>query len=716
MKRRRQSKKKQRFNRALNQESLEGVTIASQVLNDLYGIPKQEALDYLWFTSGEPDYMLIMRLKRALYSFDNNYSRTLDDLEDKISKHERWLEDAKEHPITRKVLDTKLDSDIIINALHAAGAKRTATVGPGEESSIYNLSGWYELETYVLGVAHKVDKYDPNQKLNHLRILLGSIRAVFDEGGIEIAQKYTGDLVAEIRSANVFSNPSMFGTADLLPGLLLKEGVEAVPVIETVDSFKDYYIKLEGRLGVNILNLFSAEDADRLELVRKVANGIETLRAAGIDLRDAYRLVNGTNTVQRLELFEYLCDNSKSFVTYQNLRRVGIKDDEYANFLISHGHLMVNVQAGQATLMDVVGQIAKTPSQIKAAASLLRNAASFALSPDSRAITEIASGYAFADLVIDDYFQAIITGQPNKAKLALLLGYYEPDSAWLSNIRRQIREANDDDFNWDSQVTSLKDLEARLKKLKPTEKKTTDKIETQKQIDWYELMWASLKSQDVPETTLAAVESANQKLTDSLAYRLRNIWKTQTDSLEEFSTDVVELYDTEGFQMVLRSPILFSSYKQMLGSKGSDFGAKIKEISLTQKTNLYRALHRFLIPESPYSPIEIEEVPEAEKIDISKFKSASRVIVWGGQYSSDAKKRIRQSVPNRSVEVYDIFNKKTDVDGLTQSDVIIWVTTSNNHPSYYAVKRHSKTKGIGFYHFSRSGTNALVDFLKGLGT
>ena len=66
------------------------------------------------------------------------------------------------------------------------------------------------------------------------------------------------------------------------------------------------------------------------------------------------------------------------------------------------------------------------------------------------------------------------------------------------------------------------------------------------------------------------------------------------------------------------------------------------------------------------------------------------------------------------VKIFDYSNRRSDANTLLPTDLVVWVTTSNNHPSYHAIKSHCKAHGIGFYHFGQSGQKPLISFLQQL--
>lgn len=87
-------------------------------------------------------------------------------------------------------------------------------------------------------------------------------------------------------------------------------------------------------------------------------------------------------------------------------------------------------------------------------------------------------------------------------------------------------------------------------------------------------------------------------------------------------------------------------------------------------------------------------------------------MVFGGQYRRGIKKDISAVGNGVPVEVIDIFERGRPISSLAKGDMVVWVTTSNDHSTYHKVKGHCKKNDIDFYHLNRGGNNALIELIK----
>ena len=340
---------------------------------------------------------------------------------------------------------------------------------------------------------------------------------------------------------------------------------------------------------------------------------------------------------------------------------------------------------------------------------MINRAPDFALSPDSSTLVEIVRSYPNADLVLKDYFEAIHGNEPYRARVALMLGMIRPDASRLSTIRRNLSTIPDGELSWVNDIISDRDLERRILAYRQG-MRTLSIVPTPGQVHWYDALISSLKAQNAEEATFEAVSIAYNKLGNPFSYRLRNIWATQPETLDDFCTDVDEFHGSEAFRFLISNSFLFAGYKEKLAARDEDFRQSVRQIISSKNSNPYAELLKLLAPDAELLQRYVEEDTDVETVEPSRVKYG-RIIIWGGQYSREAKERIKAAVPDTPVEVFDLFNRKRDVEGLGSSDAVIWLTKSNEHPSYYLIKGYCKSHGIGFYHFNRSGYQSLIDFL-----
>ena len=143
---------------------------------------------------------------------------------------------------------------------------------------------------------------------------------------------------------------------------------------------------------------------------------------------------------------------------------------------------------------------------------------------------------------------------------------------------------------------------------------------------------------------------------------------------------------------------------------------KIREAICSSSPNVYGELCDVLRVQTDLSSVipdvEMNDVP-AETIDKGVI-NCDMVIVWGGRYTRKSKNKIIATgiEIGKDVLVFDYFSRRREVQGLKNTDVVIYVTDFTSHPVYHLVKGECRRKGVGFYHFAHGGHNLLIDFIR----
>lgn len=120
-------------------------------------------------------------------------------------------------------------------------------------------------------------------------------------------------------------------------------------------------------------------------------------------------------------------------------------------------------------------------------------------------------------------------------------------------------------------------------------------------------------------------------------------------------------------------------------------------------------VQRALLDEKDSSLDELD----VERIDKAypKKYDCDRVIIWGGQYRSEEKDRIKKNIGKKEVLIYDIFNNSSDFKGLKDTDLVVIVTSSISHSLYNNLRRHCKKRKIPCLHSRHSGIHPLTEFV-----
>jgi hypothetical protein len=271
-----------------------------------------------------------------------------------------------------------------------------------------------------------------------------------------------------------------------------------------------------------------------------------------------------------------------------------------------------------------------------------------------------------------------------------------PDAVTLKSIRTRLRETEDNELSGIHEITKATDLISKLnhcKKVRPVSLK-----EQRHELGWYELM-----SQNNPPSNL---EEAYGLLPPELKTRLRSVWKTNPIKLEQFCSDVISFSGMDFYRLVLKNQTFFQAYRSRLGDER--ISSAFQDWNQDNDSNHYRRLNDLLIQSHQVHAVQPEPIKDFEDIESIDF---NRLIIWGGQYDRAAKQKIRESVGSR-IEIYDIFNRKTDVSHLREGDVVVCVTASMSHPLEKAIRQKCDSQGIPFYRYGRGGYSSLIGFLE----
>ncbi|MBW2981834.1 DUF2325 domain-containing protein [Candidatus Woesearchaeota archaeon] len=678
-----------------------GKEIAIKAMSEI-GYSRRESRKLIDIAYSEPSLKIKEALKKTFGKVDEKFSTVISELENSVNEYKRWYSKAIKDPAVQKVIEQEVnaeDMDNILLEFQPEGWPRT-----DGGCSIPEILGSVDIMNVFSDMPEKLD-INPEVRFQHIGMLVSSLKEMWQKSrkNIDITSRYLQDILNEVLK-NIWV-PSGVDRIRWFRNVFYHRAEEGIRVIERIDREKKSYLSIKGRDEAEIFMAIPTTELPAYQAVTIVAEGLKKLQRSAVAC--VRELVVQNEEDQRLELFTYIVDNPDSLKLYKQLRRQGLSAVNYSDFILNYRSVPIKLKDGEKTAAEIVEEISEKKSQGRAAITLMGNITSLALDPEAEKIVAVAESYPNADIIIDDYIKAVSSGEINRPKVLLKIGDLKPDSKQLKILRVRLEQIPDRELaGWDESPN----LEKRILRYKLSEA-VKSRPQQQKPKIWYELCTLNLQRQG---KDVELLQRAYNILSDFDRKRMRNVWMTQPETLDSFCSDVDELYTTKSFQMILESHNLFDSYKEQLKANGA-FASKLREFAAKDEGNLYPGLVELLKIEPDQQEIVKEpEPPAIEDISPVQF-DYSRIIVWGGQYSSEQKSKIEAAVPEGiEIKICDLFNKRRNITGLQSSDAVICVTTSNLHSTYWRLKKYCKDHDVGFYHVGRSGHQPLIDFLQKL--
>ena len=174
---------------------------------------------------------------------------------------------------------------------------------------------------------------------------------------------------------------------------------------------------------------------------------------------------------------------------------------------------------------------------------------------------------------------------------------------------------------------------------------------------------------------------------------VRNMWRTQPQSLVDFSHEVVN-HGNEQYFRCLANPAIYSLMKNWMQTHDSSFINSLVEGNAYQRAIELSQTQQH----SERAPQLIQELPLAEP--------TGRIAVWSETHSNASRASVRANCEGAEILFYGMDKRARHMP--TEIDAVIWVTTGSDHSAYYSIKHKCNARGIPFYHVNQPGVDALV--------
>ncbi len=699
----------------MDRESKIDDEIGTKTAELLLDINCHEAKRFLELAFEEPDIDLFRTMRRTMLSVDKRYLRSLELIEKKIADYERWIKKVNKYPIMSRLRSKNLTDQQIRDTLDEITSRNLDDDTIRKANQEFDETwGWeYRIGGHSLEKILELREKDENflKNMYILRGIVNEFRDIFKEGNIIATQQYVSDFANELKKCNPFRIPGPeLGEKTNLVYSIVNHAERAQPILEIMRKNKDTYLKIMKKYQIEVLGLLKENDIPRPELTELVVRGLEHMEERGVAIKTVYELVNCVPHEGRLVLFEHIRDNPNVVSIFRNLRNVQITAREFADFLLDYASL--NVLPLDRSLLSIIEDVVRMPSQKEAGACLLVNGEQFAFSNNSKDIYQIAKKHATAHKILNDYFEASELQEQNKANLILRLGLEGIPPQRYKQIKGKIDELSDEGLAEINSIKSYSELEKAILTHSSDKKSTKEGKSVKKHIrsSWYETL---IKSAD--EEKYELISKTYHSLSPDYINRLREVWVNCPESLFSFCQHVVRIGASSVFQMLLKDSHLFSEYRKRL--QDEDFCRSIEQIVSSQDRNPYRVLIKILSNEAEHfrlledRPVDIEE----KRPSLSDYK---RVIVACSGYSGEAKIKIRNSL-GIEVEFIETRINKRYLPSLRSDDLMIFITSSQKYPNnlsshsaYFILKQYAKSNDIDFYHFNHAGYKSLINLFQ----
>ncbi|MBI2547725.1 hypothetical protein HYW21_00070 [Candidatus Woesearchaeota archaeon] len=676
-------------------------------LGKVYGFSEPEARELLRLSLEVDDHRVISTLKKVLFDIDSAYPKTLRRFREELQCYESVAASAASSPLVQRVREREIDDDSLEQALLDVHAP----IDPDSETPVGSIS-WGLAKRDLSSV---VDLWD-DIGVAHLKEVTDYLEHLFSDAGPEMTTTFVKAFVEEIRRAEIaliFETPEskQFSLMERTVARALFECGSAIPpLLQNVDRYRPSYVELNDRHKLVIFQTLPLTVYRDSFSVCYTAERTRAVEEAGIDLKHLVELVRAAPSEVSYELLDLCAQRPQVIVPHITLKRHGITPRQYVDFLLTtHDEPWIS-DGHPKTFGDTVAEFSQG-SRARAASFIVEHGAELVGIPDAKAVADILRDYTEASILLGDYLGAVRANQQQRGQLLLKIGQAAPDAPLLKNLRTLLRTTPESGvadilqgYEGADRTLDPKGLERRLGKCRSSAS-VSERTIPREYIPWQDL--ASQTLEGVPRTR-DVFQRAFDQLEPQDQHQLRNIWRTERASLETFCDHVDRFYPAPSYRLVLGSHTLFTAYKSRLRMQDPRLTDALTAVCSAEISNPFPLLYQALCPE-----VAEEELPSATLLSEQDHKArqkirCSRLLVWGGQYKTEARSRIESAIPGLPVVIMDDYNRRREIKIIRDGDGVITVTTSISHPLYTAVKQHCKTNGIPYADHHQSGVDSLL--------
>ncbi|MDP2749230.1 MAG: DUF2325 domain-containing protein, partial [Nanoarchaeota archaeon] len=325
------------------------------------------------------------------------------------------------------------------------------------------------------------------------------------------------------------------------------------------------------------------------------------------------------------------------------------------------------------------------------------------LADNTSFVYDVATKSKIAPVILKDYLEYSADGNELK-KNALIAIFYENSSAFdMNHMRKKLKSISNE---------ALAAIEINARNLhKLSDEKIVEKKEKAKkqEITFLDLVLRSADDKD-KEKVINAYSTLKSEFLEN---KLKQVYTRAEKSLPAFCDHVIGLGENargiELLRVLLKSPVLFEAYLLKLPENGQ-LHQQLENVSVSGM-NIYSSLRDVLVDNERF--VVEENIQRHETAATQPEAIFRRIVIFGGQYSTEAQQRIEEASPVDIRMLDQSPGKRVDAgvstSGIMGGDAVIWVTASSSHPHYYGVKKHCKENNIRFYHLGTSGVNSLIN-------
>ncbi|MCI5064641.1 hypothetical protein MRY87_02825 [bacterium] len=462
-----------------------------------------------------------------------------------------------------------------------------------------------------------------------------------------------------------------------------------------------------------LVRVFPIPESYPAASVRTAVEGIKALLDKKMRPSDVRELLTSIPEEERLGLLRSLRRNPAGYTLYRAVHRHGVTPEQCARFLLDEGD--VSLSDGTSATNRLI-ELGRRKSQGKTVAFFVREGIALLQEESDERFFECIASYSEAHEILPFYQAARERGEEAKREAYLCIGKQPPEPGKLLPVLRAVSDMEAEalqvllDEKGDRFVASLT---ASPKEEREPSSPPSPSLNRRGR-EWFSELAEQFAGSGATVAQQGVLAKLHAALPDSEKARIRAVWQYNQALLSPFCDIALVHHETEGFQNIMRDSALFFGFLGKLEEDLEGTTEALRKALRSGDQNSYRPLARWLLcSEEDLRLYDGEERAPAEDL-LGKEFHYSRVIIWGGEYTPERRKKIEAALEDVPIVIHDSRSLRSDASQLTPSDLVIWITRGMAHSDYYGIRRVCRNRGVDQYHFSQTGSEPIIAFLRDL--
>lgn len=442
----------------------------------------------------------------------------------------------------------------------------------------------------------------------------------------------------------------------------------------------------------------------RQEIAATISSGVAKFKEEKIDPHIVKDLVNAAPESERLDFYERVFGRPEMARVFKAGKKGNLIPSAFVAAVSLYGEALMD----KTDYIGTLTQLADVPRAAPAISLFVDHAEDFITNPHAKRISMIAKNSPSSKFLFENYFALANAGGKNRSELLLRTGEQITDPNQISISVATIRSLSEElAAAYVSNNYPISEMQKKLRTLAPVAVGNNNPPSRPKIPHGMDEIVADRAQRGIISSDQERLYHEAKGLSPGHERRFRRIYNQGLDAFFEFCQDVIDLSKTRGLDIILDSDQLFKKYEQ----RKTDPAVReaILNLKATDEYSAFMGVQQALLGSNP-EPIDVKDVETIDRLYAPRYAS-DRVIVWGGQYRHQEKEKVRQSMPEKEVIFYDLFNNRSDFKGLKPTDLVVIVTSSISHSLYNSLRTHCKKNNVPCLHSRHSGIHPLSKFI-----